>query len=95
MLRLGASVVRRIAIAQSPHAPTAVPSTNLPHTMADECIRIDGKVVGATVEEGLIARVKALADAGATPHLAVVIVGDDPASHVYVANKVSLTTSHA
>jgi methylenetetrahydrofolate dehydrogenase (NADP+)/methenyltetrahydrofolate cyclohydrolase len=49
---------------------------------------IDGKAVG----EDVVARVKALtadlvSTAGVTPGLAVVIVGEDPASQVYVASK--------
>jgi methylenetetrahydrofolate dehydrogenase (NADP+)/methenyltetrahydrofolate cyclohydrolase len=45
---------------------------------------IDGKACAATVESGLVGRIAAL---GPAPHLAVVIVGDDPASHVYVGAK--------
>ncbi|MDP6900010.1 MAG: bifunctional 5,10-methylenetetrahydrofolate dehydrogenase/5,10-methenyltetrahydrofolate cyclohydrolase [Candidatus Thalassarchaeaceae archaeon] len=45
---------------------------------------IDGKACAAAVESGLVSRIAAL---GAAPHLAVVIVGDDPASHVYVGAK--------
>ncbi len=45
---------------------------------------IDGKVCAAEVESELGPRISALEN---PPHLAVVIVGDDPASHVYVAAK--------
>jgi methylenetetrahydrofolate dehydrogenase (NADP+)/methenyltetrahydrofolate cyclohydrolase len=48
---------------------------------------IDGKAVAAAVDEKTRARVEALAAAGVTPGLAVVLIGDDPASHVYVRNK--------
>ncbi len=48
---------------------------------------LDGKVCGAEVEAGVSSRVAALRAAGVSPHLAVVIVGDDPASHVYVGAK--------
>ncbi len=55
-------------------------------------IRIDGKamaeVVRNEVAEG-VARLKA--DHGITPGLAVVLVGEDPASQVYVRNKVKQT----
>ena len=50
--------------------------------------RIDGKAFAATVREkvaGHVARLKA--DHGITPGLAVVMVGEDPASEVYVRNK--------
>lgn len=49
--------------------------------------RIDGKVCGESVESSLIPRVSALAERSIVPHLAVVIVGDDPASHIYVNAK--------
>jgi methylenetetrahydrofolate dehydrogenase (NADP+)/methenyltetrahydrofolate cyclohydrolase len=45
---------------------------------------IDGKAVAATLRGALAARVAAL---GFRPGLAVVLVGDDPASAVYVRNK--------
>ncbi len=48
---------------------------------------LDGKACGAEVEAGVSSRVAALRAAGVSPHLAVVIVGDDPASHVYVGAK--------
>ena len=46
--------------------------------------RIDGNACGAAVEASLTERIAALST---PPHLAVVIVGDDPASHVYVSAK--------
>ncbi|MHB8283863.1 MAG: bifunctional methylenetetrahydrofolate dehydrogenase/methenyltetrahydrofolate cyclohydrolase FolD [Caulobacteraceae bacterium] len=49
---------------------------------------IDGKAVAATLRIGLQARVRALADEGVAPGLAVILVGEDPASAVYVRNKV-------
>ncbi len=48
---------------------------------------LDGKVLAADVRAGLRAEVDALAVAGARPGLAVVLVGDDPASQVYVRGK--------
>ena len=54
--------------------------------------RIDGKKTAAALREriaGHVARLKA--DQGLTPGLAVVIVGQDPASQVYVRNKVKQT----
>jgi methylenetetrahydrofolate dehydrogenase (NADP+)/methenyltetrahydrofolate cyclohydrolase len=49
---------------------------------------IDGKAVAAAVRERVAAEVKAYeAERGRTPVLVTVIVGDDPASEVYVAGK--------
>ncbi|AWC25315.1 MULTISPECIES: bifunctional methylenetetrahydrofolate dehydrogenase/methenyltetrahydrofolate cyclohydrolase FolD [Aminobacter] len=48
---------------------------------------IDGKIVAAEVVEGVKKSAAALAAHGVKPGLAVVIVGEDPASQVYVANK--------
>ena len=48
---------------------------------------IDGKRLGAEIEEELKSRVSRMISSSRAPHLVVVIVGDDPASHVYVRNK--------
>jgi methylenetetrahydrofolate dehydrogenase (NADP+)/methenyltetrahydrofolate cyclohydrolase len=48
---------------------------------------IDGKALGRSIEDDLSERVTALRERGVTPNLAVVIVGEDPASQVYVRNK--------
>jgi methylenetetrahydrofolate dehydrogenase (NADP+)/methenyltetrahydrofolate cyclohydrolase len=50
---------------------------------------IDGKAVAAEVRARVAEEVKAFAGAhdGHVPGLATVLVGDDPASHVYVGNK--------
>ena len=48
---------------------------------------LDGKALGLRIEAHLAERVSALKDSGVEPHLAVVLAGDDPASHVYVRNK--------
>lgn len=48
---------------------------------------LDGKAVAETVKEDVKARVAALAERGVSVGLATVLVGDDPASHVYVRNK--------
>lgn len=50
-------------------------------------IIIDGKKISAQVKESVAAEVKTLREQGIEPCLAVVIVGDDPASRVYVNNK--------
>ena len=48
---------------------------------------IDGKAVAAGVRQRVAAEVAELRAAGVEPGLATVLVGDDPASHVYVRNK--------
>lgn len=48
---------------------------------------LDGKTVSAAVKEEVAKEVKALNETGINSCLAVVIVGDDPASRVYVNNK--------
>ena len=48
---------------------------------------LDGKKIGRVIEEELNHRIINLQGKAIIPHLAVVIVGDDPASHVYVSNK--------
>ena len=50
--------------------------------------RLDGKACAAKVEEELLRRIAKCREMMTQPHLAVVIVGDDPASHVYVGSKV-------
>lgn len=52
-------------------------------------IRIDGNVLAAKVRDRIAADVTALKARGITPGLAVVLVGEDPASQVYVRNKVA------
>lgn len=49
---------------------------------------LDGKSVAAAVLDECRAEAEALKSRGTTPGLAVVLVGDDPASHVYVGSKV-------
>lgn len=48
---------------------------------------IDGKAVAEKVKQEAARRVEALAERGHRPGLAVVLVGDDPASAIYVRNK--------
>jgi len=48
---------------------------------------IDGKRVAAAVRSEVRERVARLATRGVVPGLATVLVGDDPASHLYVGNK--------
>lgn len=49
--------------------------------------KIDGKAFAATVREKVAAHVALLKKGGLTPGLAVILVGEDPASEVYVRNK--------
>ncbi len=50
---------------------------------------INGKAIAAKIREGCAARIVQLAQrAGVVPGLAVLLVGEDPASAVYVANKI-------
>jgi methylenetetrahydrofolate dehydrogenase (NADP+)/methenyltetrahydrofolate cyclohydrolase len=50
-------------------------------------VRIDGKAIARRVRDEVRARVARLAERGITPGLATVLVGDDPASAIYVRNK--------
>ena len=50
--------------------------------------RLDGKACAAAVEDELLERIKSLQSNEIVSHLAVIIVGNDPASHVYVNSKV-------
>ena len=47
----------------------------------------DGKALASSIEEVVSVGTAELAETGVIPHLAVVIVGEDPASRVYVRNK--------
>ena len=48
---------------------------------------INGKEIGAEIRKSVEKRVTALKEKGITPGLAVILVGDNPASKTYVANK--------
>ena len=49
---------------------------------------IDGKALAASIRSSLAQRIERVAAAGQRPGLAVVLVGDDSASAVYVRNKI-------
>ena len=49
---------------------------------------IDGNALAARLRAGLAQRVQSLAARGTRPGLAVLLVGEDPASQVYVRNKI-------
>lgn len=48
---------------------------------------IDGKAVSQQIKESVKKRVQALAESGVVPGLAVVLIGENSASHTYVKNK--------
>lgn len=48
---------------------------------------IDGREIGKKIREEIQERVSSLKEKGCTPGLAVIIVGDNQASHTYVKNK--------
>lgn len=50
---------------------------------------IDGNALAQQVRADVAHRVQALKSRGVQPHLAVILVGEDPASQVYVRNKVA------
>ncbi len=48
---------------------------------------LDGKILSAQIKEEVSSRVAALKEKGVIPGLAVILVGNDPASEIYVRNK--------
>lgn len=50
-------------------------------------VRMDGKALSAKVRASILEEVEGLKKNGVTPGLAVIIVGNDPASEIYVRNK--------
>ncbi len=48
---------------------------------------LDGKVLSAQIKDEVTARVEALKAKGVIPGLAVILVGNNPASEIYVRNK--------
>jgi methylenetetrahydrofolate dehydrogenase (NADP+) / methenyltetrahydrofolate cyclohydrolase len=57
----------------------------IPRTVQAEII--DGKAIAARIRAGLAQRAAELTALGVRPGLAVILVGDDPASEIYVRNK--------
>ena len=51
---------------------------------------IDGKAIAAQVKDEIAAKT---AKMERKPGLAVILVGDDPASHVYVRNKIDTSSA--
>lgn len=54
---------------------------------------IDGKALAAKMQAELKVKVDKLKDAGSVPGLAVILVGEDPASQIYVRNKARQATA--
>ncbi len=54
---------------------------------------LDGVRIGAAIQAEVAADIQALATRGIRPGLAVVLVGDNPASQVYVRNKVKTSAA--
>ncbi len=48
---------------------------------------IDGKAIAQKVKNELTQDIETLIESGVTPGLAAVLIGDDPASHIYVRSK--------
>lgn len=61
---------------------------DLKGTQSNEATLIDGTAVAASLHSELRSAVENLVERGLTPGLAVVLVGSDPASAVYVRNKI-------
>ncbi len=53
---------------------------------------IDGKALAKKLRKDYLRRSEALQSAGVKPGLAVILVGDNPSSRVYVGNKVKACT---
>jgi methylenetetrahydrofolate dehydrogenase (NADP+) / methenyltetrahydrofolate cyclohydrolase len=56
--------------------------------------KIDGTALSATLRAGVGERARSLAASGCQPALAVILVGDDPASAVYVRHKAKACAEH-
>ena len=54
---------------------------------------IDGKALAAKMQAELKVKVDKLKEAGSVPGLAVILVGEDPASQIYVRNKARQATA--
>ncbi|SER59940.1 methylenetetrahydrofolate dehydrogenase (NADP+) / methenyltetrahydrofolate cyclohydrolase [Propionibacterium cyclohexanicum] len=50
-------------------------------------VKLDGKAAAAQIKSELKARVDALKEHGVAPGLGTILIGDDPASHIYVDGK--------
>ena len=50
-------------------------------------VMMDGKALSQKIRGQILAETNVLKEQGITPGLAVIIVGEDPASQIYVRNK--------
>lgn len=66
---------------------TEIPGAAILRPSQKRALIIDGKIAAATMVARIKADAMALIDAGTRPGLATVLVGDDPASAVYVRSK--------
>lgn len=87
--------VQFVGVADPTQGLLMAPDTNHSNDLAGgshigRAIRMDGSVVAQSVHSEVAQRVAALRSRGIEPALAVVLVGDDPASAVYVRAKRSL-----
>ena len=55
---------------------------------------INGKEIGLTIQEKIKKEIRFLKNKGVNPCLAVILVGEDPASQVYVKNKKKTWQGH-
>src|SRR5581483_2896036 len=51
-------------------------------------MKIDGKAIAQHILDDLTKRIHTLKERGVTPHLVIILVGNDPASEAYVKQKV-------
>lgn len=50
-------------------------------------MRIDGKLIASQIKSGLKKKIERLQEINIIPHLAVILIGDDPSSQTYVRQK--------
>lgn len=71
-----------------PHTLVIASTLSLLSTLRQEAVVISGRKLARQIREETRADVEKWVLAGnSRPHLSVVLVGDDPASHSYVLNK--------
>src|SRR5215471_16469079 len=64
------------------------PEIGVPETQIMSALILDGTKIAQKIRSEVAAEVKAMATAGVRPGLAVVLVGQNPASEIYVRGKV-------
>lgn len=68
------------------HKDSMTPESKASHTPAPRIL--DGIAIAAGIKAEVAEQVRALAPEGVTPGLAVILVGEVPASQIYVRSKV-------